>query len=281
MENEQNELAGLTDTHAHITDWKEPSPKGIPGIDAGARLRELADAGFAAIMDVGTEAGDLSARLAAWQSYDRSASGGFTLRFSAGIWPLKEAIAERAAQVATLEKCIKDAAAAGTRIAAIGECGFDRRENPEPSSGEAELFEMQLELAQRMKLPIIVHSREAFEETFNSVKKYPGVIGIIHCFSYSVKEVKPFLDAGYYISFAGNLTFKNAPLLREAITAVPDDRLLLETDSPYLAPVPHRGAPCESGMVIETYRCAAACRHSTVDALKLLVRENTRALLHF
>jgi TatD DNase family protein len=104
-------------------------------------------------------------------------------------------------------------------------------------------MEMQLELARRLNLPVIIHSRDAPEETAEILGRYGGVRGVIHCFSYARAELKTFLDMGYFISFAGNLTYKNAAAIRDACVAVPGDRLLLETDCPYLAPVPFRGNP--------------------------------------
>jgi TatD DNase family protein len=266
-------LAGLVDTHAHLSYLGE---RGISAVDC---LRDLIDAGFAGLLDIGTTVDDLAPRLRSFRRF-AGAGDGFSLKFSTGLWPSREAIAGRRELVPRLERNMEAADTAALQlIAAIGECGFDRRENTDVSDGERELFEMQLDLAERKGLPVIVHSREAYAETLHSVTARPGVRGIIHCFSYGPEEARAFLDCGYYISFAGNLTFKNAGNLRDAVTVVPDDRLLLETDCPYLAPVPHRGKPAHPGMVCETFKAAALCRHTEIAALAAQVRVNARLLL--
>jgi TatD DNase family protein len=171
----------------------------------------------------------------------------------------------------------------------VGECGLDRHWNTaeagaDPAAGwrgEGELLDLQLDLAERLGLPVIIHSREAAAETAAILARRPAFRGVIHCFSYGVSEARTFLNMGCYISFAGNLTYKNAPEIREALKYVPPDRLLLETDSPYLAPVPHRGKPGEPGMVAETYTLAAELRKADPDELLERVGGNVRELFGF
>jgi TatD DNase family protein len=198
------------------------------------------------------------------------------LRFAGGIWPHKEAVAAVKDTIAILEGEL-NASPAGL-IAAIGECGYDRLENPDSTDGETELLEAQLEIARQRNLPIIIHSRERPSQTIDTLRRFPDVRGIIHCFSYTKDEAKTFIDMGYYISFAGNLTFKNAQNLREAIGVVPRDRLLLETDAPFLAPVPYRGKPCRPQMIIETYKCAAGVLNIDTEELKEIVANNAAEL---
>jgi TatD DNase family protein len=260
------EWRGLFDTHAHLSFLDE---RGIDGEKCAAALFE---AGFAGIIDIGTVAGDLGGRIKAFSSFAIDGR----LRFAAGIWPWKTAIAQGAEQLALLEREI-DAAPDGF-VAAIGECGFDRRENPEPGRAERALLEGQLDLAQRKRLPIIIHSREAPLETIEALAAFPAVRGIIHCFSYTKAEARTFVDMGYAISFAGNLTYKNAHNLRDALIDVPVDRLLLETDSPYLAPVPYRGKTAHPGMLLETYRCAAALLKIDIEELKETLKNNAEAV---
>lgn len=254
--------AGMFDTHAHLSYLAER------GIDADACVSALFGAGFAGIIDIGTAAGDLPARMAAFAKFER-------VRFAAGCWPWKAAVAGRHEALALLEKT---AAEAGGALAAIGECGFDRREHPEASVAERELFEGQMALARRLGLPLIVHSRDAPADTLDALARLDGVTALVHCFSYGPDEARAFVRLGCHISFAGNLTFKNAGLLRDAIRVVPLDRLLLETDSPFLAPVPHRGQSAHPGMVAETYRVAADVLGIPLDTLKPLVRRNAEAL---
>jgi len=257
-------LSGILDTHAHLSYLDER------GIDAAGRVNKLFDNGFRFILDIGTDSDDLAGRISRFAVLDRGEGG--VLRFAAGNWPYKDALPLYKEKTAEIERQIEKAPA--DTVSAVGECGFDRRENPDSPETERSLFEAHLDLARRKKLPLIVHSRDAFKETLDVLRAWPDVLRIIHCFSYGPQEVKAFLDIGCYISFAGNLTFKNASPLREALTLVPQDRLLLETDCPFLAPVPFRGKPCEPGMVTETFSLAASLQAMSVETLAEKVKEN-------
>ena len=256
-------ITGLIDTHAHLSMLLDR------GISPEKRLEELFSQGFGGIIDIGTAAHDLAGRVDAFARFGR-------IRFAAGIWPYPEAIAGRRELTAVLEQQIR--AAPPGRLAAVGECGLDRHWNtPEAGAditGERELFEAQLDLAKQHRLPIIVHSRDAAGETVEILSRYPELRGVIHCFSYGVPQAKAFLDLGYYLSFAGTLTYKNAEPLRDALRFVPADRLLLETDAPFLAPAPYRGNPAEPGMVGETYCRAAELRGISLENLKALAAKN-------
>ncbi|MDL2229636.1 TatD family hydrolase [Treponema sp. OttesenSCG-928-L16] len=265
-------MAPLIDTHAHL------SMLAKRGIDARRRLAELfaPENAFGGIIDIGTEAEDLPERI--------QLAGDFPqVRYSAGIWPSAEAIDQREAQVRFLEQHI--AGAPPGLIAAVGECGIDRHwnrsENGADLAGERELLELQLDLARRLSLPVIIHSRDAPEETAQMMAAYRDIKRIIHCFSYGEAEARTFLGLGCYISFAGNCTFKNARNIREALSLVPLDRLLLETDCPYLAPVPCRGRPAEPGMVEHIYRFAADLKALDPEKLAGAIAENARELFAF
>ncbi|MDR2490369.1 MAG: TatD family hydrolase [Spirochaetaceae bacterium] len=258
-------LHGLTDTHAHL------SYLGERGIPAAALLDGLFAAGFGFILDIGTDGDDLTPRIAQFAGYPN-------VRFACGIWPYKDRIG-RIQEGETMLRRQIEAAPPGA-VVAVGECGFDLRENPGMPPEEAAFFEMQLSLAQEYNVPVIVHSREAAVRTIETLRRFPAVTGVIHCFSYTKAEAQTFLDMGYYISFAGNLTFKNAAALREAAAFIPDGRLLLETDSPFLAPMPYRGGVCHPGMVRETYQCAAGLRGTDLAGLKETVRQNARRLFY-
>jgi TatD DNase family protein len=255
------------DTHAHLCQF---SSRGIP---AEERLKELFAEGFGGIIDIGTEAGDLEGRVRAFAGFEK-------VRFSTGIWPSAEAIARREELAALIERQL--GSVPRRLVIAVGECGLDRHSNKPESGGdlrgERELLELQAELAKKLDLPIIIHSREAPEETAEILSAYPELRGVIHCFSYGKDEARTFLDLGYYLSFAGNLTYKNSGELREALRSVPANRLLLETDAPYLAPVPYRGKPSDPGMVAETYKLAAELRGTDPETLGEQVRLNVREL---
>jgi TatD DNase family protein len=259
--------AGFIDTHAHLSMLPHRT------LPVEAVISRLFQGEFGGIIDIGTEAEDLSHRLKAFSQFDR-------IRFSAGIWPSKESITERERLILCLEQHIT--AAPQDRLIAIGECGLDRHHNRQETgadlTGEQELLELQLDLAQRCKLPIIIHSRQAAGETWEILSRYPAVQGVIHCFSYGIPEARSFLQLGYYLSFAGILTYKNAQSLRDALQFIPLDRLLLETDAPYLAPQPFRGKPAEPGMVAETYRLAAVLRRISLETLQTAIARNVSAL---
>jgi TatD DNase family protein len=253
------------DTHAHLSKLLS---RGIPA----ERIPELFAEGFGGIIDIGTDAEDLHGRLETFASLEK-------VWFSGGIWPAPEAIAARWEQIARLEAHI-DAAPKG-RVVAVGECGLDRFHNT-PDSGvdpgaERELLELQLDLARKKGLPTIIHSREAAAETVSILRHYPGG-GIIHCFSYGPEEAAVFLDLGWYLSFAGNATYKNSIPIREALRFVPADRLFLETDAPYLAPAPHRGKTAEPGMVEYVYRLAAELRKIPLEDLAAQTARNVKTV---
>jgi TatD DNase family protein len=258
-------VRGISDTHAHLSFFSEDES------ELASLLDEIAKAQFNFILDIGTYADDLGKRISLLKKYNN-------VRFAAGIWPHKADIAAPREKIILLEEQI--AAAPAGLLVAIGECGYDRRENPETNAGETELLEMQLELGRRYKLPVIIHSREAPLDTINTLRGFPDVKRLIHCFSYGPREAEIFLTMGCYISFAGNITFKNAQNLRDAIIVVPHERLLLETDCPFLAPVPHRGKMCRPEMIIETYQCAAKLLDIDLGEVKNIVAKNAEALFN-
>ncbi len=131
--------------------------------------------------------------------------------------------------------------AAHPKVVALGETGLDYYYNNSDADAQINCFNMHLNVGSELNLPVIIHTREADTDTIASLNKYPNTRGVFHCFSGSKEFAKQGLDRGLYISFSGIITFKNASELREAVKFVPLDRILVETDSPFLAPIPHRG----------------------------------------
>lgn len=256
-------FVGIFDTHAHLPMIDN---RGIPII---SKVTGLFASGMAGIIDIGTKSNDLSERLARFCSFDK-------IWFSAGIWPSKEAIENRFDVLEQLKTEIEKVPPG--KLVAIGECGLDRHWNNAVSgvnpAHEAELFSLQLDLAERLNLPLIVHSRDAAEETISMLKNHPRVQSIIHCYSYGPKEAEHFLALGSYLSFSGTLTYKNAGNIREALRICPRDKLLFETDAPYLAPLPFRGKTAEPGMTSITYQAAAETLNTDLEVLKTHVLEN-------
>jgi TatD DNase family protein len=149
------------------------------------------------------------------------------------------------------------------RVVAVGEIGLDYHYDNSPREVQREVFRAQLRLAREESLPVIIHSRDADEETLEVLRaEYSGAGrgGVMHCFGGGPALAEGALGLGFYISFAGNVTFKKAEALREVARTVPLDRLLVETDCPYLAPVPHRGRRNEPAHVAATARFLAELR---------------------
>jgi TatD DNase family protein len=146
------------------------------------------------------------------------------------------------------------------RVIAWGEIGLDYHYDHSPRDTQREVFKRQLRLAREQNLPVVVHSREADDDTIailtEELNGYQRA-GVLHCFGGSLKMAQAAVELGFFISFAGNLTFKKAEDLREVARQIPLDRLLIETDSPYLTPVPFRGKRNEPARVVETARCLA------------------------
>ena len=158
---------------------------------------------------------------------------------------------------------------------AIGEIGLDYywEENP-PKELQRQVFRDQLALAEELDLPVIVHDREAHGDSLAMVKAFPRVRGVFHCFSGSAEMARQLVDLGWMISFTGVLTYKNARKAVEAARAVPLDRLMIETDSPYMAPVPHRGKRNDSGYVVHICEKLAEIKGLSPEECAALTWEN-------
>jgi TatD DNase family protein len=139
----------------------------------------------------------------------------------------------------------------------IGETGLDYYYNNSPSPEQLKAFESHLEVARQLMLPIVIHTRQADTDTLACLDNYPEAKGVFHCFSGSREMAQAGLDRGYYISFSGIITFKKADDLREIVKYVPLDRLLVETDAPFLAPIPHRGKRNEPAFTRHTAEMVA------------------------
>lgn len=291
----------FSDTHFH---FKHMSEIGINGSEILSTMAAR-DCFFG--LDIGTEADDLQERQAC---VEKAIAQMTDLRladkarkfvyFSAGIWPSVEEIKDRQNRMKILEEQINQAEKQSDqdilnrRIVALGECGLDHHWNPSGVDGrcesdfdekilrgEKEMFEMQLEFARAKDLPVIIHSRDAFEDTLDCIKNVGYDCGIIHCYSYGLEEAKAFLDRGWYISLSGGVTYTKKSKIEEMnalLRYIPDDRILCETDSPYLAPVPFRGQPDNPVYVEHTYRYVAQARGVEEEKLCNIVDENIKKL---
>lgn len=162
-------------------------------------------------------------------------------------------------------------------IKALGEIGLDHHYEGFDKDLQAEVFEKQLILAQKLSIPVIIHSRDACEDTMKLLRKYRPR-GVVHCFSGSAETAREVVKLGMYVGFTGVLTFKNSKKAWAACDAVPIDRLLLETDCPYMAPVPHRGEKCHSGMIKYTAEKMAEIKGVSTEEMIEICRENGERL---
>ena len=160
-------------------------------------------------------------------------------------------------------------------VVAVGECGLDYHYDRSPRTVQRDVFVRQVALATSKGLPLVVHTREAWDDTF-SILEGEGVTdrSVFHCFSGGPAEARRALDAGGYLSFSGIVTFKGADEMRAAAAMCPSDRLLVETDAPYLAPVPHRGRPNEPAWVAVVGAAVAACRGVAASVVEDLTTAN-------
>jgi TatD DNase family protein len=249
--NEEEDSHAYPDSHAHLSYVAERlGPSFLPAL----ALRYAA--GKALILDPGVDAGDYGAR--------KALLGGYAfVRLAAGIWPDPSALQDVDAALAALEEDARDRS-----CAAIGECGLDYHWMKSPAPDQERLFRGQAELALRLGKPLIVHSREAFSDTLRVCAGYAEKIPvIIHCFGYDADAAQAFLSRGCYLSFAGNISYKKADELRAALALAPLNRILLETDAPYMNPLPRRGRDSSPFDIERSYAIAAGLKKIGQDEL--------------
>ncbi len=254
------------DSHAHSNDGRfdEEYPGGMAQAIEDARA-----VGVEAILNAGTDPLSSAASLALAERYP-------FFYASCGIHPGDSrriadeeipAALDAIRRLAAHEKCV-----------AIGEIGLDYHWDPDGKVRQSALFDAQMSLAEELKLPVIIHDRDAHGDCFDIVRAHPNVIGVFHSFSGSAEMARQLVQMGWYISFSGPITYKNAPKVREAASVVPHDRILTETDAPYLPPVPHRGELNFSGYLPFTVRAIAEAAGMTEEEAAERTYENAARL---
>ena len=242
------------DTHAHYDDTRFDA-------DRDVLLAGLPGQGVSLVLDA---ACDLPTAYSAAALADRYAY----IYAAAGIHPHEADSATDAALAEIEALCKKE------KVVAVGEIGLDYHYDFSPRDVQKTAFYKQLELARALNLPVIVHDREAHEDCLNAVRAFPGVRGVFHCFSGSVETAQELVRCGWYISFTGSVTFKNAKRAPEVVASIPDERIMIETDCPYMTPVPHRGERNDSSYLQYTAAAIAAMRGTTPAAVAALTLEN-------
>ena len=165
-----------------------------------------------------------------------------------------------------------------TKVKAIGEIGIDYHYEDIPSQIQLRAFRLQMELAQELGLPVIVHEREAHEDGMAVVREFPNVTGVFHCYSGSAEMARQLVDRGWYIGFTGVLTFKNARKAIETAASIPLDRIVLETDCPYMAPEPFRGKRNDPGYLYRMAEKLAEIRGLSLEEIQTITTENGKRL---
>lgn len=172
--------------------------------------------------------------------------------------------------------------AKNVKVVAIGEIGLDFYYDNSPRDLQRKWFKEQLKLAKELKLPVVIHSRDASQETFDTIKEAQdgNLRGVMHCFSGSVEMAMEYIKLGFYISVAGPVTFKNARVVREVVEALPLDKLLIETDCPYLTPEPYRGKRNEPMFVKYVAEKIAQIKNISLEELAQATSTNTKNLFN-
>ena len=239
----------MIDTHAHLDALEDPR-----AVVARAR-----DVGVTRVVTIGTGIESCRAVLAIAEQNDG-------VYAALGIDPHQAATGE-AHRIGELRELLGH-----ERAVAVGEAGLDYHYGAETKDEQRRLFEAQLELAQQLGLPVVVHTREANDDTESILRAHDGAV-VMHCFS-EPGLLAAGLERGWYFSFAGNVTYPKAAELREAAAEVPPDRILAETDSPYLSPQPLRGRPNEPANIVHTVATLADVRGEDADELAARIDAN-------
>jgi len=239
----------VIDTHAHLTSLE----------DADEAVERAAEAGVTRILTVGTSVDDCRRALALAERHE----GVFAIL---GIHP-HDAGTATADDLAALRELH-----AHPKAVAVGETGLDWFRDYAPEDAQRRLFAAELELAAELGKPVVIHTRAADDDTLAALAEHAGTV-VLHCFS-APHMLPTALERGWYVSFAGNLTYKNATDLRVAASQVPLDRLLVETDCPYLAPQPVRGKRNEPAYVVHTLAALAQATSSEEAALRPAIDRN-------
>ena len=246
----------IFDTHAHYYDEAfDP--------DREALLSSLPERGVALVVCPGCDLASSRQSRALAERYDY-------LYFAAGFHPenlegVAPADVERIRALCAHEKCV-----------AVGEIGLDYYwvRTPEGRAFSRDMFDAQLSLAEELNLPAIVHDRDAHRDCLDIVRAHPNARGVFHCYSGSLEDAKVLVDRGWMLSFTGNITFQNARRAPEILKWLPLDRLMLETDAPYMAPEPWRGQRCDSTMIARSAETVAQLKGLTRDEVEEITLEN-------
>ena len=249
----------LFDTHAHLDDR-------VFDEDREQLLAALPGQGLALVMNPGCSLESSRNASALAQRYDY-------IYAAVGSHPDAADEVNEAVLAEYRELCKQN-----PKIRAIGEIGLDYYYDDIPREIQLRAFRAQMELARELDLPVIVHERDAHEDGMNIVREFPDVTGVFHCYSGSAEMARQLVDRGWYIGFTGVLTFKNARKAVEVASSIPLERIVLETDCPYMAPTPFRGTRNDPGKLYRMAERLAELRDRPVEEIHEITLENGRRL---
>ena len=251
-------MSGIFDTHAHYDDEKFDE-------DRNALLSSLPSKGVELVMNCATNPASIQSTLVLAETFEFIyAAIGFHPEDLIGL------------TLSDLDK-LKDLAQTCSKVKAIGEIGLDYYWKEVPREMQLPFFEAQIELAKALNLPVIVHDREAHEDTYALLRKHKPQ-GVLHCYSGSAESAKEILDNGMYIGIGGALTFKNAKKIVKVAEVVPLERILLETDAPYMAPVPMRGKRNDSSLIVYVAQALAEIKGISTQEVIATCTQNSKDL---
>lgn len=250
----------MNDSHTHLDSCKPPNTELVAGAER---------AGVTRILTVGTDGASCRAALAAAEQFPQ-------------VWAAIGRHPNSATGFDDADFAELEALAAHPRCAAIGETGLDYYRDHAPREDQRRAFEAQIELARATGKPLVIHTRSADDDTLELLDERAGGLRVIlHCFSMAARVRDCLAHPDWWLSFAGNSTYPSAGDLREAMLRVPADRLLVETDAPYLSPQPVRGRPNEPANVVATAQALATERRISYEELERAVDANAAALFHW
>ncbi|MBQ8746748.1 MAG: TatD family hydrolase [Clostridia bacterium] len=253
------------DSHAHYFDDRFEKYEG----GAEAAIRDAFDLGIRYILNAGTTPETSRAAIRLAETHDG-------LYAAAGLHPSDSHEISDADLPSVLDEirtlCTHE------KIVALGEIGLDYYWDDSQKDRQKSILDVQLSMAEELDLPVIIHDREAHGDTMDILRAHPNVRGVLHSFSGSAEMARQLLKNGWYISFSGPITYKNARSLREVAASVPLDRILIETDAPYLPPEPHRGKINFSGYLPFTANAVADIKERPLEEIARQTTENAKAL---
>ncbi|MBQ8523538.1 MAG: TatD family hydrolase [Clostridia bacterium] len=251
------------DSHAHLHDSRYAD---CEWGDTNGMINAAREAGLVGAVNIGTNLEDAKRAIEFAERYP-------FIFAAVGMYPSEAQYAgsELDSHLSEIEKLLSH-----PKVVALGEIGLDYHYEDTDKSVQAYAFEAQMQMAERCNMPVVIHDRDAHGDTMDMIRKYPNIHGVLHSFSGSAEMARQLASLGWYISFSGPVTYKNAAKVKEAAQIVPDDKILVETDSPYLPPVPHRGKTNYPGYVAYTVRAIAQIRGKSEEEIAELTVNNAK-----